>query len=1052
MSVPRRLLSLIIVGLLAIAPAALAQVTTGNLAGTVTAAGEALPGVTIEIVHVPTGTRYDAVSGESGRFTIPNVRVGGPYKVTATLEGFKSFEATNVSVPLGGTAEVPVMLSLTTVSETITVTAQTDDIINPNRTGATSAVSEEQIKSLPTVNRSLQDFARTNPYFNVDASDPTGTRMTVAGKNNRYNSIQIDGAVNNDIFGLADTGTPGGQADAPPITIEAIQEIQMVVSPYDVRQGGFTGGGVNAVTRSGTNDFAGSLFYSKRDKQFVGDGPNDDPIDTFDSEQYGGRFGGRILRDRLFFFVTGERNTRQEPNGVSAEAGSPSVTATIAALAAQARSIAMAKYGYDPGALGDFPETRDSDNLFVRFDVNAGSSNQLTLRHNYVDAFKDVVSDRFFTRFRFPNSIYGFASETNSTVAQLNTVFGANAYNEARLGLQTIREKRAVPTAFPTVDIGGAPRSAQIILGTERFSGANALDQDILEITDDFTMLFGNHTVTAGTHNEFFKFKNLFQSEAFGYYFFPTIADFEAGTPRDYQVTVATGDNPRRPTKLEVAQYGFYVSDQWRMRPDLSLTFGLRADIPRFENTPTYNPVVEETIGFRTDAVGSEEVIFSPRIGFNWQPGANATQQLRGGIGVFAGRTPYVWISNAFGGTGVEQITLTCNKPACTPVFVTDPLAQPTNFPAGGGAFQVAITDPDFQLPRILRTTLGYDRELFFGIKATIEGVWSKNLEDVYYINQAKVQSGTVALDGRPRYVAKSTRISNAHYLTNTDKGEQTVVSLQIHKNFGRSFTISGNYANQDAKSAFDGGSSTASSQFNFHHTKDMLNPEVSRSQYEIKHRGNLATTWNVQTGFLNHSIGLYYNVQSGRPYSLLFSGDLNGDGSFNNDLLFVPANGLILCPNTARTPTAASPCGLTPGAAPAPIGQLDSAKFADFLRSAGLDPDSGRILDRYESFEPWSRQLDLHYDLGLPVMRDLRTNVTFDVLNLLNMFDKDAGKVRSVAFQNYLPVVFQGIDAASGKPIYRENFNGSTTPGRQFSTADLRSRWQARFGVRVTF
>ena len=1041
----RQSIVLAAIAFVAITPAALAQVTTGALTGMVMSSdGSALPGVTIEAVHVPTGTRYSDVSGATGRFNIPNVRVGGPYEVTASLEGFQSFKASAIQVPLGTAIEVPVTLRLAAVTEAITVTASADDIINPNKTGSASTVGEERIETLPTVNRSLQDFARTNPYFNVDAQDASSTRMTVAGKNNRYNNIQIDGAVNNDLFGLADTGTPGGQADTQPISIDAIQEIQMVVSPYDVRQGGFTGGGVNAVTRSGTNDYEGSLFYSRRDKEFVGEGPFDNPIDAFESEQLGGRLGGRIIRDRLFFFVSGERNTREEPNGVSAEAGSTSVSANIAALAAQARQIAMSKYNYDPGSLADFPETKDSDNIFLRFDVNAGTSNQLTLRHNYVDGFRDIVADRFFTRFRFPTSIYGFATETNSTVAQLNSVFGASAFNEARVGMQTIRDKRAVPVAFPSIDIGGAPRSADIILGTERFSGANALDQDILEITDDFTMIFGNHTVTAGTHNELFTFKNLFMSEAYGYYFFPTIADFDAGTPRDFQVTFATGSDPRRPAEFDVAQYGLYLSDQWRVNNALSLTFGVRADMPKFGNTPTFNQVVLDAISRRTDVAGSEDPVISPRFGFNWQPGGVGSQQVRGGIGVFAGRTPYVWISNAYAGTGVEQITLTCNRPACTPSFVTDPFNQPKNFPAGTGAIQVALTDPDFKLPHIWRATLAYDRELFAGIKGTIEGVYSKTIEDVYYINAAKQEVGTVPLDGRPRYAGISTRISNAHYLTNTDKGSQRIISVQLNKNFGRMVTLSANYANQDSKSAFDGGSSTASSQFNFHHTKDMFNPELSRSQYETKHRGNVAATLDVSTGPLNHSFGLYYNVNSGRPYSLIFSGDLNGDGSASNDLLYVPANAVILCPSTARTPTATAPCG-------AGITPLDSAQFTNFLKSAGIDPNAGRILDRYESFEPWTRQLDFHYELGLPEISQIRSNITLDVLNLLNMFDSNSGVVRYVSNQNYLPVALHGIDAA-GTPIYRERAANSTRSGEQFSTADLRSRWQARLGLRLNF
>ena len=1043
----RHSLLVIVCAMLAITPVAHAQVTTGGISGTVTAAdGSALPGVTIEAVHVPTGTVYTAVTGPTGTFLIPNVRVGGPYRVTASLEGFRPFATSNVNVALGTTAAVPVQLQLASVAEAITVTADADPVINPNRTGSTSAVSEEQIESLPTVNRNLQDFARTNPYFNVDPGDESGTRMSVAGRNNRYNTIQIDGAVNNDLFGLADTGTPGGQADAPAISLDAIEQIQMVVSPYDVRQGGFTGGGINVVTRSGANDLSGSLFYSKRDEQLIGEGPFGNEVDAFDSELLSGRLGGRIVRDRLFYFLNGESNAREEANGVSAEAGNVfGVNATIAERAQQAQAIAQARYGYNPGSLGDIPEQRDSTNFFGRLDWNIGSRNQLTLRHNYVDATRDVVSDRFSSRFRFPNAIYAFADETNSTVAQLNTAFSGYAFNEARVNMTTIRDARAVPTPiFPSVEIGGRPRSAEVILGTERFSGANSLDQDILAITNDFTWIAGTHSITIGTHNEIFDFKNLFMSDAYGYYFFPDLAAFEAGNPSEYSITVATGNDPRRPTSFDAAQYGLYISDAWAIRPDLTLTLGLRGDMPRFGTTPSNNPVVQDAIGFRTAQTPSEDVILSPRFGFNWQlPGE---QQLRGGIGVFAGRAPYVWISNVYGNTGVEQQALSCAG-SCNPTFVTDPFNQPTNFPAGSGAFSVDLIDPDFQLPRVLRSTLGYDRELFFGIRGTIEGVWSRNLEDVYYQNVNKVQTGTSELDGRPTYSNVSSGLRDAILMTNTDKGEQMMASLQLNKSFGRGFTLSASYAWQDAKAAFEGTSSRAISNWQFWETKgDIFEPELSRSQFETEHRINAAASWRVNTGVLGHTIAFYYNAQSGDPYSILIGSDINRDGYSTNDLLFVP-NNVILCPSNARTATAASPCGVSSGNA---ISQLDANRFYDFLESAGID-DRGRTLDRFQATTDWSRQLDFHYELGLPVFGRGRTAITADVLNVLNMIDSEYGNVEFVAFDEYAPVAFHGI-AEDGTPIYRERFNGSSEAGSQFSTANLRSRWQARLGLRLSF
>lgn len=1031
--------------LLLSAAVSFAQITTGNLAGTVTTRDDAaaLPGVTVEAVHVPTGTRYQAVTNESGRFNMPNVRVGGPYTVSANLEGFRTAERTGVQVGLGSTTEVSLGLALSGVSEAITVTA-TAPVIDTTRAGASTEVSTEQIDSLPTVSRSLQDFARLNPYFGVDPTDASSTRLTVAGKNNRYNNIQIDGAVNNDLFGLSDTGTPGGQTDAQPISLDAIEQLQLVVSPFDVRQGGFTGGGINAVTRSGTNNIDGSLFYSQRNEDLVGDGPFDIPISTYSQDQYGGRVGGPIMRDRLFFFLSGEVNRREEPTGVSAD----NTTGTVFNAPADAqrlREFLTTRFQHDPGPLGDFPGETNSDLAFLRFDWNIASNNQLVLRHNYVDATRDVISGRSRSSFRFPSAIYTIADETNSSVAQLNSVFGANAFNEARIGFQTIRDQRATPVTFPTVEIGGTgPRRGALHIGTERFSGANNLAQDILEITDDLTLIRGNHNITIGTHNEFFEFSNLFLSEFYGYYYFATLDDFEAGRAREYRISFANGADPRRPTQFEVGQYGLYVSDQWRVSDRLTLTLGIRGDMPSFGDAPSVNPVVQTALGFNTGETPNDDIVFSPRIGFNWDPVGNNRQQLRGGIGVFAGRTPYVWISNAYGNTGVETTALSCFAPRCTPpVFNPDPLAQPRNVGAGG-TLSVDLVDPDFSFPRVLRATLGYDQELFWNIRGTAEVVHSQTQEDVFYYNVNRVQTGVSPLDGRPTYGRVASNIGDAVLLSNTDEGEETIATLQFHRNFGSRWTASATYAFQDTSSAFDATSSRAISNFQFRPTPgDIFAQDTSRSTFEIEDRFTGSLSYNFPTGPLSHTVGFFYNAQSGRPYSLLMGGDPNRDGMFSNDLLYVPAGDVILCPTNARTPTATSPCG-------ANVSPIDAARFTSFLDAAGVT-ERGEILDRNALNEPWSRQLDFHYELGLPV-RDFGAELTLDVQNVLNMIDSEYGVVEFVNFQTYTPVRFQGIDAASGNPIYREEFNGALLPGRQFRTADTRSRWQARVGVRLNF
>lgn len=1024
-----RALSLLLVCVL-MTGTALAQVTTGTLTGTVTVQGDgtALPGVTVEATHVPTGTDYLAVTNESGRFTIPNARVGGPYRITTSLDGFEPAQVERVEVRLGAATEVPVTVRLAGVTETIEVVAQTD-LINPNRTGSQTSVSEEAIESLPTVNRSIQDFARTNPYFSVDPQDASATRVTVAGKNNRYNTIQIDGAVNNDLFGLADTGTPGGQTDAQPISLDAIQELQLVVSPYDVRQGGFTGGGINVVTRSGTNEFSGSVYGTQRNEDFIGDGPFDSPIAAFEQSQYGFRLGGPIMQDRLFFFANGEINRREQPTGWSADGTTGNVFANPED-AIRLRDFLISEFGHDPGSLGDFIGATDSDLAFGRIDANLADNHQLTLRHNYVSAVRDVPPSRGRFFFRFPTATYTFADETNSSVVQLNSVFGSTMFNEGRIGYQTIRDVRDVPVIFPTIEIGGAPRRADLVVGTEQFSGANALDQDVLEITDDFTFVTGDHTVTVGTHNEIFEFGNLFLASFYGYYFFPSLDAFEEGIASEYAIGFATGDNPRRATSFEVRQYGVYAGDQWRVGDNLSLTLGLRADMPDFVDRPSFNPIVQDAIGFSTAETPSDDPVISPRFGFNWDPTGTGTSQLRGGIGVFAGRTPYVWISNAFANTGVESQALSARGSI---PFNPDPFNQPRDL-GGAGSLSVDLIDPDFELPRILRATLGYDQELFYGIRGTVEGVWSQTQKDVFYHNVNKVQTGTSPLDGRPTYSNVTGDLRDAILLTNTDKGEEMVASILLTRPFARGLTMSVGYAYMDAESAFDATSSRAISNWQFMPTQgDLYEQRVATSMFEVEDRFNAAVTYDFATGFLSHTVGLFYNAESGRPYSLLMDGDPNKDGYFTNDLLYIPGSEDEIILQDAS------------GA------EIPYSQFANFLTSIGLDPTAGRILERGEFQAPWTHLLDFHYELGLPI-NVAETRLTFDIMNLMNLFDSDSGRVEYVNFGTYTPVRYRGTDEETGKAIYRAEDDDSFEPGAQFSTADTRSRWQARVGIRVSF
>lgn len=1048
-----------------------AQLTNGSIGGVVTAKqdGSALPGVTVEAVHGPTGTRYSTVSGANGFYQIPNVRVGGPYKVTATLEGFQPFSAQNIEVRLGEMTNVPLTLGLAGVTEAITVTASADPVMNPNHTGSTSSVSTEQIQTLPTVNRQLQDFARTNPYFNTSLTGD-GTFMFVAGRNNKYNNIQIDGAVNNDLFGLANSGTPGGQSDTQPVSLDAIEQIQLAVSPYDVRQSGFTGGAMNAVTRSGTNDLEGSIFGTKRNLDYIGKNDTLPALADFEQTQYGGRVGGRIIRDRLFYFVSGEKNKRDQPNGTRACVDAADCAAALAANtpgvyratpnAYDVRNFLMSKYNYDPGDLNDIVFATRSDLLFGRLDANLGNANSLTLRHNYVSASNTNTPSSFTrttTRFYFPNNVYLFPSKTNSTVAQLNSVFNANAFNEARINNTTIREHRETPGAiFPTIEIGTAQRSGPLQAGIERFSGANALDQDILELTDDFTWVRGNHNFVIGTSNQLFEFKNLFIQDFYGYYLFPDLAALQAGTASQYSIGFATGSNPRRPAQFKAGQYGLYASDQWHIGNGLTLTMGLRADKPKFNTTPSFNPVVQNGLGYSTSSVPDEKITWEPRVGFNWDIGSSGKQQLRGGVGVFQGRAPFVWISNAYAGTGIEQVLLTCSNTCPRPAFNPDPNTQPRNLGAAA-AQDISLTDPSFQFPRVLRGTLGYDRVLPWGVRASVELLMSRTQQDVFYYNVAKGEVGTSPLDGRKTYANRVTGIGNAYFLTNTDEGHEFTQTITFDKSF-RNLTLNANYAHQTAKSVGDFTSATASSQWQFGYisrTGDLVHPELTDSVFQVKNRYNISATYNnLRTGPITHGFGLFYVAQSGQPYSLLLGAtlsgqDVNRDGSGNNDLLYIPKN-LILCPSGATgAPNATAPCRTSAGATQTP---LDVNLWNTFLSSVGLQPGSGTAPQRNTLRQPWTRRLDFHYDLGLPPIMGTRVVLQADILNFLNLFSEDYGIQKFVLNNTYMPVTYSGQDPTTGLPVYREAAAGRLTPGSQYSTGNLASRWQGRLGVRVSF
>ena len=444
------------------------------------------------------------------------------------MDPFKTQELQGIVLKLGEDRNLKFKLTLETIYEEVTVEAS-NPIISEGRTGASQNVSTGIIESMPSIGRSFDDFARLAPQVDARGSGA----FSSAGKSNKYNNIQIDGAVNNDLFGLGSSGTPGL---AGPISLDAVQEFQLVIAPYDVRQGGFTGSSLNAITRSGTNMFAGSAYYFGRNQDFVGKGPDQTAYGTFSEKQYGFRLGGPVIKDKLFFFLSGEMGDRSSPttwiiddSGNSNDFGGTNVNK---ADADRFVSILKNTYGYDPGGYGAGYKDMASDNskIFVRLDYNISDKHRLTLRHNYVNGTQwNNPSKASNTVFPFGDVYYQLTNKTNSTVLQLNSTLGKNLFNELTLNYTTIRDSRATgDDIFPQVNVAIAG-GYRLTAGTEQYSGANGLNQDIIEITDNLTLYSGKHTFTLGTHNELFDFANLYIRNYYGYWEFNSLNDFENG-------------------------------------------------------------------------------------------------------------------------------------------------------------------------------------------------------------------------------------------------------------------------------------------------------------------------------------------------------------------------------------------------------------------------------------------------------------------------------------------------------------------------------------------
>lgn len=1050
-----------------------AQVTTSSMTGTIKDAKAPLPGASVKATHTPTGTVYSVTTNADGRFTISNMRSGGPYSVVVTFIGFQPQTYNDVFLQLGESYKLNTTLQDNSVGlNEVKVVGNKGGLINKTKTGASTSISRTQLDMLPTITRNINDFARLSPIAQVRTSSTDGSPLGISfgGQSTRYNQFTIDGANATDVFGLSSNGTNGGQAGLNPIPFDAIEQVQVSLTPYDITQGGFTGGAMNAVTKGGTNEVHGSAFGTFQNQGLVGKSYTTRAKYTdFKNWQYGATLGGAIVKDKLFYFLAYEGVDRVQP--IANQPGGPDGTSAISVATAQTlKDFVATKYGYDVGAVNGITNYRKSNSFLARFDWNINDRNKLMIRENYLSGEYYNISDAR-TSMTFGNGGYAQNNKSNTVVAELSSKLSDKASNLLRLTWAHIRDKRDPGIAFPSVTI--VDNGATYKFGAEYSSQANSLAQDNVTLTDNFNLYVGKHTFTFGTDNLFYKTSNVFLQGVNGDYTFDSLSGFMSANPQAsmnrYQTTYSTDpSNPLAAATIKMAQFSLYAQDVYDLKENFKLTYGLRAEMPVYLNDPINNPTFNSSAvaianGVNNSTPPKTQVIFSPRVGFNWDVKSDGTTQIRGGAGIFTGRVPMVWVSNQYSNTGAATIKYSATTNAAivanginftpnTPFQGTPTTTPPT---------EIDVTDKNFQAPRNFKANLAIDQKLPWGLVATVEAVYSKTIKDIVYkdLNLGTSQFTLDLGDGETRQFFNSAKIdpkyTNIIYLTNTNKGYSYTLYGKLEKQFSQGWMGSASYSLGHSYNLHDGTSSTAFSNYRFaYNTNGLNNLDLSRNNNDQGSRVTVMAgkKFTYAGGKMSTSLGLFYNGQSGQTLSYNIFGDSNGDdgsvttsrsSSGSQDLMHIPTDASNFAPLTVS--------GVTYTAAQ----QFEF--FQQYVNSVDyLKENQGKNTKRNASRLPWENHVDFKLVQDVKVYKKNTLSLTVDVFNIGNLVSKKWGKGYFASNQNLTPLTLARFATTGNvvKPVYTFNpaFGLDTYTGKPWSYSDYLSRWSMQIGARYKF
>ena len=1022
------------------------QVTTSSIKGVISDETNAgLPGANVIAVHTPTGTTYGAATNIDGRFNLVNLRVGGPYTINVSYVGYMDQSFSDVFLTLGKTENLSLALTPDSaqLDEVVLTVNNTNGVFGSDRTGAETNVGRKELTTLPTISRSASDFTRL---------EPTASNGSFGGRNDQFNNFSLYGAIFNNPFGL-DAATPGGQTNAQPVSLDAIDQIQVSTAPYDVTQSGFTGAAVNAVTKSGSNEFKGTVYGFYRNEDMTGSKikGQDIFVPSLKQQQTGFSIGGPIVKNKLFFFANYEQDERTDlgqawlPNTGSG-AVNESVVLESDLIAVQS---ALADLGYDTGSYQGFTHDSNSSKGIFKLDWNVNDNNQLAVIYNWLDASKDKpahpsalgVRGPSATTLQFQNSGYQINNKLNSFQIELNSRLSENVSNKVQAGYTHFDDFRnPMSSPAPAITIQNGAGQNYIIAGHEPFSINNVLDQKVFQLSNNMTITKANHTYTVGFSYEKFEFDNSFNLGAYGYgnangYVgafgaFGSMGDFLAASTNGLlseALTNAQGVNDADSWALaetNVGQLSFYLQDEWDVTDNFKLTYGLRFDKPLFFDSaeraqdvidvsfyqpeiPYVNPNTGEVQLLDSTQMPSNDWLISPRVGFNYDVKGDSTIQLRGGSGLFTGRFPFVWLGNQIGNPN---------------------------------SYFYQMVDPDYKFPQVWRTNLGLDHKYDNGLIVSADVSYTKDINGAHVQNWGLTEpSGTLAgVDNRP-YYTDADKINNAYVFTNSDKGRIWNASFKAQKTFDNGLYTMLAYSYLDSKDVNSIEAEITGDAFDFNPVVGNANSdELSYSRYGDTHRiiGVASKKWNYGTdNKWGTTLSTFFEYSRGGRFSYTYAGNINGDTSFqNNDLLYVPTSAEI------------QQMQFDPAAGPGQAEAFDNYISQDDY----LSGRRGQYAERYGAQAPWRGRWDVKFlqDYKIKVSENKTNTIQFsvDVLNVGNLIRSEWGLVQQ---PNNTSPIGVSVDPATLEPTYSFNPNQTETFGYDSSLA---SRWQMQFGLRYIF